>query len=77
MYFIHASMCMYIFMYHMVPKFQGAQFSLIGLLQIFSEMIFVDGEPCDLLKCLLITVIVLLGEIMRCHSNAERFRRNE
>ena len=64
-----------------MPNFQGAQFSQIGLPQVFVEIIFADGEPHDLLpdllKCLLITVIVLLDLIMRCHSDAEGFRRIE
>ena len=61
----------------MVPNFQGAQFSQIGLPQVFTEIIFADGEPRDLLKSLLTTVIILLGVMLRCDSKAEGFQRNE
>ena len=47
--------------------------TMIGLPQVFAEIFFVDGEPRDLLKCLLITVIVLLDVKMRCHPKAEGF----
>ena len=35
----------------MAPNFRGAQFLRIGLPKVFAEIIFVDGEPSDLLQC--------------------------
>ena len=63
----------------MVPNFLRAQFSRIGLLQVFVQIIFADEEPPDLLKCLLITVIncIIRCDIEVSYQCAEVFRRSE
>ena len=63
---------LYMHVYRMTPNVQGTQFLQFGLPQ-FLQNFFVEVDPLDLLpdlfKHLLITVIILLSVILRCHSS--------